>query len=200
MRVPGLDLLRGFAVLVMFADHVLAVWQPLSPFRVLTRIALPVFFVLAGHLVPAVPKWRPCVAVGAWGLVLPVLVPWIDHPNVLLWWALGVPIVAYAQRLPDRGLLYVVFALTLAANGWIRPQHAYDGAAVWSMMLIGRQLPLREWCAKLSGPSWLEFLGRRALVAYVVHVLVLTTISGPSTNGVRSQHPVAAVGGASGAD
>lgn len=95
-RLVGLDRLRGLAIACMIVDHV-ALLGGLQLVRVTVgRLALPIFFVLAGALVRRL-TWRHG-AIFAVGLVLPVAVPWIDSPNVLTLYAVGAVVLVAGAR------------------------------------------------------------------------------------------------------
>lgn len=171
MRSPGLDALRGLAVVLMLVDHVLLLVDPVSPARLITRAAMPLFFLIAGHLA----SWRPVrlVLCAAWGLVLPLLLPWLDAPNVLTLYAAGVPLVLVLERIGKPAVaVLVAIALTIGANGWAAYRGGYDPASVLALLALGRLMPLREWVDGGEWPKWLQPVGQRPLVVYVGHLLI----------------------------
>jgi surface polysaccharide O-acyltransferase-like enzyme len=176
-----LDELRGLAVALMVLDHLLIFVAPGHWLRAtVTRAAMPLFFVVAGHLARRV-RWRRLLGVAAVGAALPAVVPWLDRPNVLLLYAVGVPVVVWAR---SRGLLPLVIAaaLTLAANGWADPTgHAYWAPAVVALMATGALIRFRE--VELGrgvvppGAAHLARLGRYPLSVYVGHALGFTALA-----------------------
>lgn len=180
-RLVGLDRLRGLAILLMVLDHVwMLAGGPVELRWTVTRAAMPLFFVVAGSLVRRL-TWRHAWV--AWvGLALPLAVPWIDRPNVLVWYAVGAVCVAVAGRSGPRGLwLALGVLLTVAANGYGAGvwAHSYEPAATVGLMLVGA-LAGRGSVAQLGDrlPGWLAWPGRYPLTAYVGHLLVLRVIFG----------------------
>jgi uncharacterized membrane protein len=173
-RLVELDRLRGLAILLMIADH-LALVAGTPIVRVTAgRLAVPLFFVVAGHLAGSRLSWRH-LEIGALGLVLPLVVTFVDSPNVLLWWALGCVVLYVWQRLrwPVWGL--IVAALTLGANGWVLTPgaHSYNPLDLLGLMALGRGMgpELFVWGRRL--PGWFGGLGRCPLRWYVGHVALV---------------------------
>lgn len=178
-RAVHLDALRGLAVLAMVVDH-LALYADVPLLRdTVGRLALPLFFVLGGHLLTRLsPR---LLLIGALGLVLPGLAPWVDAPNVLLWYALGAFLLAPGWRWAGTAVpagLVVAVALTALANGVTPPAGSYDPLALFALMALGRLLPrpALDWARRL--PQSLSLLGRWPLTVYVGHVLLLTVVAG----------------------
>lgn len=174
-RSVALDVLRGGAVVLMLLDHVLLVTDSGDLVRsTLTRVCMPVFFLLAGHLAGR-PSWRWAWA-GLLGLALPVVVPWIDAPNVLLIWAGGCVVLFAWRRAGLPMWLPVVVALTVSANGWVLQGSGYDALALFALMALGATWPRGRFEAGAARlPAWpvLAAVGRRPLTWYVGHLLVL---------------------------
>lgn len=162
-RLVGLDALRGLAVLLMVADHV-SRYVPGGWWFSVTggRVAVPLFFVVAGALVSRL-SWRHG-GVAVLGLALPLVVPWIDAPNVLVLYVVGVVAVLACRAVPVLGVLVVVAALTAFANQWPGPvpvRGAYVPLALLGLMVVG-QLAGRVPVAAVAGrlPGWLAWVGR----------------------------------------
>lgn len=176
-RAVGLDALRGWAILLMILDHVwlLTVSHDLDPVRLLTRLAMPVFFLVAGHLVTRL-SWRHA-GIAALGIALPVVVPWIDSPNVLVLYALGAAVVVLHRRLSAPLWVPIAFALTLSANGisWGHSTGAYGAFELVGLMCLGAMLP-RATFAAVRAPRWVQLVGRRPLRWYVGHLLALQLV------------------------
>src|SRR4051794_34146876 len=84
-RDAALDGVRGLAVALMVLDHVCAVTGSGHLLRYsVTRLSMPLFFVVSGHLVRRLSSRHLWVLLA--GLMLPGAVPWIDNPNVLVWY------------------------------------------------------------------------------------------------------------------
>lgn len=177
-RVPSIDAVRGFAVVCMVVDHLCVVFggPPLLRLTV-GRLAMPLFFVTAGRVSGRL-SWRHGAAAAA-GLVLPLVVPWLDSPNVLVWWALGAVLLAACRAAGWSPGLVVVAALGIAANGWLdAPGSSYPPGALWGLMAVGALLPFGwwGWGDRLPAQLVLRWCGRHALGFYVVHVLLLTAV------------------------
>lgn len=176
-RLVGLDRLRGLAIACMVVDHV-ALLSGLYPVRVTVgRLALPIFFILAGALVRRL-TWRHG-AIFAVGLALPVAVPWIDSPNVLTLYAVGAVVLVAGARWWWWPWAVLVVAVTLLANGWGGwPAGGYPPAALLGLLAVGtllrRYVGLEALHEAGEGlPGWLGALGRRPVTWYVGHLLVL---------------------------
>lgn len=175
VRSRGLDALRGLAVLTMVADHV-ALFAQAEPVRwTIGRVALPLFFLLAGHLARRL-SWRLLVVLGA-GLLLPVLAPWVDSPNVLVWIVVGSLLLAGVRRFGLSPWLLLVVSATLLANGQGFGGDGYAAPALMVMMAAGALIPRDgfAWASRL--PAWLVPFGRFPLSVYVGHVLLLTVVT-----------------------
>lgn len=185
VRLQALDSARGFAVLCMVVDHLCVIFDGPAELRyTVGRLALPLFFITAGYLVPARLNTRH-IRIAAAGVLLPVAAPWIDSPNVLVWYALGSALLVWigCDYHPSRfrGGLVICVALGLAANGWLQPlEGSYNPIALWALMCLGMLLPSSwwDWALRIPGQLLLTFVGRHALELYVVHVLALTAIAG----------------------
>jgi hypothetical protein len=190
-RNPLIDAVRGLAVVLMVLDHVLFQRDPSSVLRVgspvsITRLSLPLFMLAAAAV------WRP----GAWrryGRLIPVAVV-----ELVLCELLGMPA-------PGIVALIVVVGLVLDVAAWLRAGrevHPY----VWALLGLvqalyvpvawgGYQpgLVLAWWAlGRLAWPTleaaassvtssstlrnWLASIGRRPLVWYVGHLLVLVVV------------------------
>lgn len=179
-RSAALDRLRGVAVVLMVFDHLLIVTgQAGSPLReTVTRAAMPLFAVVAGHLSRR-GSWR-LLGVAVLGLLLPVLVPWVDAPNVLLWLASGSVLVVAARRIARPALwLLPLVVLTAAANGrpFLAPSGSFEPVAVWALMCLGALMSrpgLDRAGARL--PAALDRAGRWPLSVYAGHLLVLQLV------------------------
>lgn len=175
-RRVELDRLRGLAVLLMIGDHV-SILVGLSLFRVTGgRLAMPLFFILAGHLAGRLSVRH--LYVGLLGLVLPVFVVFVDRPNVLFWLALGSAVLWVFRRVGWSVWPLLVVSLTLAANGWsVHPGSlSYDPVALLALMALGAVIAPESltWARRL--PAWFEVIGRRPLSWYVGHVVFLQLV------------------------
>lgn len=178
-RSPALDRLRGLAIGCMVVDHVALLLGGLDVVRLsVGRLALPLFFLIAGHLAARITferatSWRH-LGIATLGLLLPVVVSWVDSPNVLILWAAGCLLLWGWRRLglPAWGL--VVVALTCAANGLVfQAGRSFGILEVWALMALGSTLPRSSfgWGGRL--PAFLGAVGRRPVLWYVGHLLVL---------------------------
>jgi surface polysaccharide O-acyltransferase-like enzyme len=185
-RLVGLESGRGLAVLVMVLDHVLIVTGYVdSPVRAtVTRVAMPLFMVVAGALVGRL-RARRLLRVAIAGLALPLFVPWIDNPNILLLYGLGAVGVAAARWAAGRSGLWVLLVAAVAglANGYGDLGTGYPLPSVVALMcagaLVGRG-PLDQafgWLRR-RGLLWLSSIGRRPLAVYIGHLAVLRLLEG----------------------
>lgn len=171
-RSVALDVFRGLAILAMMSDHLAIVaggpdWVRFT----VGRLALPMFFVLAGHLASR-PRWRHAGIVVV-GLLLPLVVPWIDSPNVLVLWGVGLVSLRVLLWLHLPPWLLAVIALTVAANGWALAPGGYEVTSLVGLMGVGAMLPRSVFAWAGSGPEWVGALGRHPVWWYVGHLLVL---------------------------
>lgn len=180
-RLVSLDVWRGLAVLAMVVDHLALVTPLPDVFRLFPgRVAMPLFFLIAGALVTRL-TWRHLDGL-LFGLALPFVVPWIDAPNVLVWWALGCAALVGMRRVGLPLWLPVVLAVAAYANGY---GHGLDGSygplGLLALMCLGAMLPLSTWASgalllqgRLRGV--LAWVGRHALSLYVGHLLLLQVV------------------------
>lgn len=176
VRAWHLDAIRGLAVALMVADHIL-LWHPqLHETRhTITRASMPLFFVLSGHLVRK-PNWR-WLAIFVVGLVLPVVVPFIDNPNVLCWYVLGATTIWLVRKYAGNSWLVLLIGIPLAkyANYFdVNPLgNSYQPDALLGLMALGALLPRGwfHWGQHL--PKFLGWLGRFPLSVYVSHLLAI---------------------------
>jgi len=174
-RLVELDRLRGLAIALMVADH-LAAWVGLPVVELTVgRLAMPLFFVIAGHLVHRLSRRHAYVLLI--GVALPFVVPWVDSPNVLVWFVVGAALLRFCDRFGVPSWWLIVLGLVLAANRWAVPVgFSYDPFAVVALMALGRGLEVGVFAGGARLPAWLGALGRRPLTWYVGHLLVLQLV------------------------
>lgn len=174
-RDDRLDRLRGLAILLMIGDHV-CMWIPDGGvYRyTLGRLAMPLFFVLAGHLARRVHARHAGIAL--LGVGLPLVCPWLDHPNVLTWWAIGVGLLELARRLGVPLWSFVLLGLVMGANGFGLHGYTYEPTALFGLMAAGAMIPRASfaWAARL--PPWLARPGRHPIPAYVGQAVAITAV------------------------
>lgn len=177
-RWAALDRVRGLAVAAMVVDHLVVVTGGPGELRwTVGRLAVPLFFLLAGHLAGSL-RWRH-LEVAALGCLLPFVVPWIDSPNVLLLWALGCLALAAARLAGVRPVVVLVVCLTVAVNGWaVAVGTGYPFALLLAFMAAGAMLDRSAFAWGERLPSFLAWLGRYPVSIYVGHLLVLEGLRG----------------------
>lgn len=172
VRLECLDRIRGLAIVCMVVDHLALVLGTAGELRLTVgRVAVPLFFLLAGHLARA-PRARHA-AFFALGVVLPVLVPWLDAPNVLVWWALGVVVLHVCRWGGVPVWVVVAVCLTVLVNGWGAVEGSYSPYGLWALMGVGSMLTLPSFWWGNRLPSFLAVLGRWPVTIYAGHVLLL---------------------------
>lgn len=177
LRDGAVDRVRGFAIACMIVDHVaLVLGLPMVLRWTVGRVAMPLFFVTAGRCSGRLRDRHAYV--GVLGLVLPVVIPWIDHPNVLVWWALGCVVLAGMRWGEVSPVWLVLVALALGANGWLTAGDSYPALGLWGLMALGALLPWSwwSWGARLPAGRVLEAAGRHPVAIYVGHLLILEAL------------------------
>jgi surface polysaccharide O-acyltransferase-like enzyme len=176
LRDTSLDRARGLAMLLMLVDHVLEVTRHgLSVRESVTRASMPLFFLIGGHLVRRL-SWRLLLVAG-WGVALPLFVPWIDTPNVLVWYAIGAVILVAANGRRAVLVGLPLLALTMFANGYgVETLNTYEPWALWALMCCGALLPRSAFAWARRLPAVVGRLGRYPLTFYVGHLLALEAI------------------------
>jgi hypothetical protein len=157
----------------MVIDHLaLQLGEPAMPLRLTVgRLAMPMFFLLAGHLARA-PRRRH-LWIGLLGVALGACT-FVESPNVLTWWALGVCVLAAMRWAGIPAWLLVAVGLGLLANGYVvQLGSSYDYRALWALMALGSMLPAAAFTWAGFAPSWVHFLGRHPIAVYAGHVLAL---------------------------
>lgn len=175
-RLVGVDRLRGAAIALMIADHLLIVsghWD--APIRHnVTRAAMPVFAIVAGALWRRM-SWR-WLGIAAVGFSLMVLIPWAGEPNILLLLAIGAVTLWCCQGRPLLLALFIALPLTRYANSYPADGPGYDMTGVIALMCLGQLVsPLQLDRLGSLIPRWLhlEMPGRWPLSVYVGHLAVL---------------------------
>jgi hypothetical protein len=177
VRRVELDRLRGLAILLMIGDHLARVWAFEGYRLTLGRLAMPLFFVVAGHLAGSRLSVRHLYAL-CLGLALPLLVPWVDSPNVLVWFSIGAVILYVFDQRGWPTWVLIFPALIFAANGWVFGlwPHSYEPFSLLALMAVGRGLGGEAFVAGRTLPAWVGALGRRPLTWYVGHLLALQLV------------------------
>lgn len=172
-RISGIDKARGLAILLMVLDHVLELTNTGYPIRVtVTRASMPLFFIVSGFLARK-PNMRTA-QIGILGFFLPVVIPWIDSPNVLCWYALGVSVCYFARRYHFTYLV-IAFTLTLGANNWLGYSggNSYNPFGLIALMALGQILTADSFNVFRRLPRLTELVGKYPLRVYLGHLLIL---------------------------
>jgi surface polysaccharide O-acyltransferase-like enzyme len=163
----------------MILDHCLLIANVAHPIRAtVTRLAVPLFFVISGHLVRRFSMRT--FGIGIIGLALPIAVPFVDNPNVLLWYASGAALVVLSRRYSWAPWVIMAYVFTLSANFFLQSNwnDSYWAPALYGLMVMGSVMP-RSVFASLHFerlPNWVAIIGRIPLRIYVGHLLLLTVI------------------------
>lgn len=181
LHVLGLDYLRGLAVLLMLADHVVAVAEvpALEVVRLITRAALPGFALVVGSLSSRKLSPRRQIEWGGAAVVVTatMLALGLGLGGLLLvWLALGRYVARVWSPAAQAGAL--ILALVVGANGFPWPVPGdYSPPFVVGLVLVGAYLgPSVLGQAGDRLPSWLGWFGRHALELYVGHLVFLLLI------------------------
>ena len=161
----------------MVIDHTCFIVGGLDAVRLgVGRLAMPIFFILAGHLVRRLTIRHAAIA--ALGVALPVAVPWVDNPNVLLWYALGAVVVVTSARVHRAApALLALAAVTFTANFPWTVGTGFVPTLLLALMVAGHYMP-RSWMIEAGRrlPRWMAVPGRFPVSFYVCHLLVLQSI------------------------
>lgn len=178
LRVVGFDAFRGLAVLAMFVDHLALVFGGPDELRLtIGRLAMPAFFLLAGHLAGRL-RFRH-LEIFALGILLPVFVPWVDAPNVLVWWAIGCAVLVAARAAGFPSWLLAAAALGASANGFSTVPDGllmYDPIALYGLMALGQLIPSSSFTWAARAPRWVAVLGAHPIAFYVGHLVLLRVV------------------------
>lgn len=157
----------------MIVDHIFIQVNPQSFVRfTVTRLAMPLFFLISGHLVKRVTKRT--AAIFAVGLLLPAFIPWVDSPNVLCWYALGSIIIVYLKK---ARIGIIIFALTWAANYYNHPEFSsYWPWSLFALMCFGSLLERKTFAIGEKLHSSFAVIGRFPLSIYVGHMILIQAI------------------------
>jgi hypothetical protein len=173
------DVIRGFAIVLMVSDHILAVFLDLGELRNVTRFALPLFAILSGYYAGSGPSSRYAelwlAALITWPLVVLLELALV---HILLVFALVYPLLWLPR---NYFLIAFAFGLLQVVN-WPIPWSGYQPGYVFSFLAFGRLVREAGWILPNSSFSvpFAALVGRYPLLAYVSHITViyLITVSG----------------------
>jgi len=190
IRRPGIDRIRGLAIILMMVDHVLVACSTLGVTNdglmltrlSLTRLALPLFLLVSGALwVEQLPRPRRLGSVIAAAVALNVGMavywPEFSTPEVLVVWSLAAVAAPIIVRHP-------LAMITLGYIQWQHWQVAWDGyqPGIVVLFLAVGALASRAGLTPGMGaygrllPAPLGALGRKPLTWYVGHLTALTVL------------------------
>lgn len=175
------DVLRGLAIALMVLDHVVALYDPASLLRLPTRLAMPLFMVLAGfYLSPRFSARHVLVFVAAAVSVPPI---WIlslsDVPILVVFCVVYLPVQLFRP--------FPCLGMALAACAWLlipSPWWGYHPAAVAFWLFLGLWVrsgrPLlfgsrgeTVQIARFNPVGLLAYAGRYPLSIYLIHLYIL---------------------------
>lgn len=173
--------MRGLALLLMMVDHLALVYgAPWGVRELLTRLAMPLFMLVAGFLWRPGWRWRHLEVFFAAVLATPYL--WyiggetVGILFVYLWALLCMPAV---QRFP----LLVLAVAIIQPITWPLAINLYQPGVVLALLALGylaRQHGFGRELVQIGSvlPSSLTVLGRWPLLIYVAHLYVFALLAG----------------------
>lgn len=174
-RIPALDILRGFAILLMIFDHcaffsAAGVW-----WRLPGRFAMPLFMLVSGYLWHGFNR-RRLLQVGL-AAVLSTLLTAPFHfpfPDILGVWLLCQPLMPFVDRWPVAAAV-LGFGTSQLIIFWT----GYQPGIVILWLAIGRLLrsldfSLPDLPARMT--SAFRWLGQYPLSVYVGHLAILSIL------------------------
>lgn len=180
MRHRSLDIARGYAILFMIVDHV-SIFAGLPILRLTVgRLAMPLFFVIAGSLAKRIGYKH--VVILAVGIVLPMYVTWIDSPNVLVYICIGTALLRILRgRSTTVHIAVAIACISLTANGYDHLGSGYPAGTLLALMILGKVITsgtLANAFQRIPSSSIVEYMGKHPLALYVGHTVALTTLVG----------------------
>ena len=171
----AIDSLRGIAIALMIVDHIVIRFAgPIIIHDTITRAAMPIFFIISGHLIKRV-NYRH-ILIGILGILLPLYVSFLDDPNVLFYYAIFSPVILLLKRYPEIGVGVLALCLTFYGNFHdLEFGNGYPPLIILSLMILGTMTPriFFSFADKIRG---FDRLGRFPLTIYVGHLLIIETI------------------------
>lgn len=178
-RWVALDALRGLAIVLMMVDHVALVYgAPFGVREIITRLAMPLFMLLAGYL------WRPGLRMRHLDLIvaaaLSVPLSWLigsDTVPILVVLVLVLPLMELAHRYP---LALLVLAIVQPIT-WPIAWYGYQPGAILALLIVGHlmrwsRLP-SDWLRVGERMPFLAPVGRWPLMIYVGHLVLLGALT-----------------------
>lgn len=175
-RDPALDRLRGLAILLMVTDHLALLLEADLVRWTVGRVAMPLFFVLGGHLARRY-SWR-LLEVVAVGLLVQLVAPWTGALVLLLTFTAGHLLTVLCRSRPGLPLLLIVVLAAVSANVPVSIPGAYGPLELVVIMLAGSLLSREFFQAAGSRlPAWLAWSGRRPLMSYAVTSAAISALA-----------------------
>jgi uncharacterized membrane protein len=175
MRIRQIDALRGFAIVLMVADHCALFFDMPYFFRLPGRLAMPIFMMISGYL------WRSGLTGERYLQVIAAaffttFVGWklgFPLPDILVSWLLWQPLMKYIVRFPVLAAAYglVISQLFVVGAGY----HPGLILAFLSLGVVLRRWPLFP-LAWVNLPVPLKYVGLRPISAYVGHFALLYSL------------------------
>lgn len=176
-RCVGIDRLRGVAISLMILDHLFIITHaPTFTRLTITRLAMPLFFLISGHLAKRV-SWRLPV-IGFIGLLIPAVAIWIDSPNVLFWFAVLAPIVVLIRDNRVITSLVILFALTFSTNRYsLGIGSSYDPIGLFAIMCFGTLIKRESFNVFNRLPAFFGKIGHYPMTIYISHLVILGALT-----------------------
>ena len=189
-RIAVLDKVRGLAIILMMLDHTLVMLSTLEIISngalltrmTLTRFALPMFMIVSGALwaarTPGGKRIGSIILVSIFLNVFMVMF-WSEFstPEVLAVWALAALFASFISKYP-------VLAITLSYIQWEYWPIGWDGYQPGVVVLFLAVGVLAARCGIVPGtgvagkllPEFLGVIGKRPIIWYAGHLVVLTVL------------------------